>query len=617
MKRKANHFPALKNVISTAICFLSVSLAHSVSAQQVSIKVRPVFDGLPVSMNQASMYVELENRGGDLEGEIVQEGNSDEGVSYPVSLPSGSKKRIYYLAPSYFSGTVIFRSGFREFRASARSDYPSSSSSRFVLIGNNPNDLIFLKNDRLSSRSNEEVQNMILTGGSLPEDAPDRDSAYSDIDVVVLGEGSERLEKRQIETLRRFVISGGTLAFVGGAATSALKDPRWIDLVPILNPQVQTINGVTVTAGLPKPGSKTAALPFGKSISRTYGFGRTLLFTADPFEEPFKSASDRRTSIYKSMVRSSMASLRKGVNAEFGLSDGYSSPSFGGIPVSSSTLGTDAFGITAPSSNSVFMVLVFYIIFVIPVNFLILRRFKKLEWAWITVPIISIIFSLIFLRTTVSLYSAAATTKTNSVAFVDGSGRQESVLVYGKSEMFFPTAGRYDLKLKEVDSIGSQRSLRSKLEFIDTGSEVMAPGIEASNLNFREFSFAQRRTELSGIQCSYNPKSLQVRVKNLSKLTFSQCSLYPANGTQMNSSKQQLKPGEETIFKLNPADLKTGGGIQQSDSVQSAVLLSIRSSEIPMFVRLATQDLRIGADHGTVHPLSLLSVIVRPTLETN
>jgi hypothetical protein len=604
---------------SVIVCVLSLAISlitQLAPAQSVDIKVKPVFDGLPILTNSAGMYVQLENRGGDIEGEVGQDSNFEEGVAYPVSLPSGAKKRIYYRASSYFSGTVMFRTRLRDFKVSVNPEYLASSSSRYVLIGNNPNDLIFLKKEPQQADSNGERASVILTGGALPEDAPDRNSAYAEIDAVVLAEGSERLEKRQADAIYRYVTAGGTLVFVGGAGTSALKDPKWSDLIPIFNPSTQTKNGATITSGLLKPGAKESDLPVGKAITRIFGFGRVVLLTADPFEEPFKSAKERRTSIYRAMVRSSIETLKQGINAEFGISNGYTNMSFtpmGGMRPNLPQ--TDAFDITAPSSTSVFQVLVFYIIFVIPVNFLILRKLKKLEWAWITVPIISVVFSLIFLRTTVSLYSAAATTKTNAIAFIDGSGSQESTLVFGKSEMFFPTAGQYDLKLKDVDNVGSQAATRTKLEFIDTGSEVIAPGIQASNLNFREFTFTQRRSDLQGIQCTYNPKTYQFRIKNDSKISFEQCFVQSESGSQ-NGSSNGLKPGEEATFTFGPnlSKVPPNGNIQ-SDSLQSSLFISIRNSEIPIFVRLTSKDLRIGPLHGTAHPQSQLTVIIRPTLE--
>jgi hypothetical protein len=125
---------------------------------------------------------------------------------------------------------------------------------------------------------------------------------------------------------------------------------------------------------------------------------------------------------------------------------------------------------------------------------------KRGELAWITAPVLAIVFAGAVLKYSESLYRIALSRATTGI-IISHEGSSSAVF-YGNTQMFFPTGGVHDLKLSQVDSVGaiSDRNAPyyrtdsqdfSGFKLVDNG-EVLAPRLESNNLGFREFSYSQR-----------------------------------------------------------------------------------------------------------------------------
>ena len=65
---------------------------------------------------------------------------------------------------------------------------------------------------------------------------------------------------------------------------------------------------------------------------------------------------------------------------------------------------------TLPPASQMLMVLAIYFVVVVPVNFLVLKKLGRGEWAWFTAPIISLIFAGVLFSRAQNLYSAKMST---------------------------------------------------------------------------------------------------------------------------------------------------------------------------------------------------------------
>jgi hypothetical protein len=181
----------------------------------------------------------------------------------------------------------------------------------------------------------------------------------------------------------------------------------------------------------------------------------------------------------------------------------------------------DPFSIKLPDAGFIFTVLAIYFCAVIPANFLILRKLKRGELAWFTAPVLSLIFAAEFFTRASSLYSASLSTATQGIIIAQ-QGDPNGMFV-GRSQMFIPHSGTYDLKLAGVDSLDvenpdlyrfNRRAIDPNLNAVDVG-EIRAPHMPADNLAFREMSYRQfvPEAQLFSIEVT---KDRQCTVRNTS-----------------------------------------------------------------------------------------------------
>lgn len=88
-------------VVASAIFVVVVVPTQAQRQNPLSIKARPLFQGLAATTSSLPLLVEVSNTGVDTEGEVTLS-NGQSTTRYPITLPSGSKKRfIAYPDSSY------------------------------------------------------------------------------------------------------------------------------------------------------------------------------------------------------------------------------------------------------------------------------------------------------------------------------------------------------------------------------------------------------------------------------------------------------------------------------------------------------------------------------------
>lgn len=599
------------------------------------LSVQQVWSGL--NTNQWNpFYANIENQGSNENAVLTTSIDQDQtNIEYPVELPSGSKKRVMFLMGGYNDGKIYLRLSSSVKEATIKSTF-GSEQSRIGLISDNPSDLIFLKGQ--SSSGNDNNNNAIGVGGCIPEDAPDRFMGYDCLDALVLGDGTERLRDEQIRAIKQYVRSGGVLLFVGGAAPSASGDPRWRDIMPVQSSTVVTRNNLTERVGQAVANAKKIDISKGSAYTRSFGVGLVASLSVNPFESPIRESEDRRSIVSKVIQRNHHDQVQKMLYSQIGQdTDDYSSYAYSSrpAPVAARASGTatsaiasssprvaafsrpeaDPFQIKPPSISNIMWILIAYTIIVVPINFLVLRKLNKLEYAWISTPVISVVFSAILLNSTIGLYKASATTRTTSVAVLDSEA--PDAIVFGRSEMFFPRAKSYDLKLHGVETIleerGYGRSGSSGVNLIDSGREIIAPEVHTGNLAFKDLSYAQSSEELSGIKISLRRTGGDqvVRIQNQSHATVAGISIYTP-GTQKFEQKP-LASGASIEFKIN--DLLKVKPAQNKDQMNLTWQDVAASMPNKVIVFASVDEMHVGPTYGEGHPSSQYAFVSAPLWE--
>lgn len=484
-------------------------------AQNLGLKLRPIFEGMEPLDGPYPVRVELTNKGPDARGVLKVTAGSYE-MNYPVELPTGARKELVaYPFRVAIEGDAMFTLTTDRGRIQKRlqsEGWSYAEPSHVALISDAAGELVFVRKD---SRSEESYRPQAVKDVYVsPREAPDRPVGYVALSAVVLGEGSERLDDSQVAALQTWVLAGGRLVFPGGAPNPLLSDPRWAAFLPVRHLRPSTVPGealagkgqlgatIPVLLGDPAPG----ALPLiqgtkGKILAweKPVGLGRTIYWAFDPFSPPVSRWEGRRE-VFMNTVRPLDRSASTIIGPYVASSSQYA---LGVVPPNTMPSPSDPFNVQPLPAGRVFWVLAAFFVAVVPLNFFILRRMKRGELAWITSPILSLGFGAYFLASAGSLYSAKLSRATRGLLI--GTEGSPHAYFLGRAEIFFPRGGNYDLGFSRVDQVrpgedvgddyyyrhrGGQTPFMSDLAAIDLG-EVRAPRMSTGNLSFREFTFRQ------------------------------------------------------------------------------------------------------------------------------
>lgn len=511
-----------------AACALTAGAARA--ADPITMDVSPAFEGLTAERGTIPVAVDFRNEGPDARGVLRVSGN-DFQMDYPVELPQGSRKRLFTYPAIGYSGaqyTLLTNQG-RVTRAYEPPGGFTTGGASILLISDTAGELAFLRTGGGNKRPNEQQQ--LQDSYCQPGLAPTRAIGYANLNAVMLGTGAERMTDDEVSALRSWVLTGGTILFVGGASSPILGDPRWRELLPVGQVQPRTVDdssvlekmggapapSVTVLSGKPIAGA-TSRFQGNVLITaeRSVGLGKSVYMAFNPLEAPLTGWSGRRTALLRVIrttdLQRSSAFLRaysQEPDSEF---NGYSSVSsmpisrpgvVGGapsMPAPGMPSASDPFSTTLPPAETVLTILGAYFFVVVPLNFLILRRLKRGELAWFTAPIISLGFAGVLFNSAQNLYAAQMSTATVGIV-VGQQGMTDGTFV-GATQFFIPRSGVYDLKLKNVESLGAIRTPDSgyyspaeddsaQFDPVDIG-EIKVTAMRANNLAFRRMAYTQR-----------------------------------------------------------------------------------------------------------------------------
>lgn len=247
-----------------------------------------------------------------------------------------------------------------------------------------------------------------------PDQVPDRCQGLAAAHMVVLGNITERaLTLEQQAAIRNYVLAGGCLVITGGPNWNRLTTPFFTSLLP-----VRVAGGGTATAGThagllanqppplgrhavvtatPLPGSRVAgeesAVPEAVMVRRL-GAGSVYFLPFDPDLPPYQQWQ-AVPSFWLSLLRGAPSHTLFGELLQADVSRAWQPEGYGGattwqgladLPYSISQMDIPAFYLVA-------LFLLAYIIVLVPVNYLFLRARDKKEWAWLTTPLIVVLFS--------------------------------------------------------------------------------------------------------------------------------------------------------------------------------------------------------------------------------
>jgi len=373
-------------------------------SQSLTMSVSPAYQGNFKYGEWLPVWVSLENNGADLSGEVqVSVVRDYDQVTYAVAvaLPSGARKRLpVYVLPNNYTHELkvdlVVNDGVVQSQNTVLQPQPNIN----YLIGVAAQErgaLALLPSIQLPNSRLPVVVDITL------DTLPDRAEALNTLDCLILNDvDSSSLSPKQVDALQGWIAQGGRLLIGGGAGALQTSSGLPTSLLPLQPNSLDELDNVDSLAAFADANPIRVPGPFvvatGKQIQGltlaeqdqiplivevSLGEGAITFVALDLSFTPFDAWGG--TSAFWEKVLSSGAAYPDWMPPDMSMRQLTAGPlgnALSNIP-----------SLDLPSASAIVVLLAIYVLLVGPVNYLFLRWRKKLQWAWITIPVITLAFS--------------------------------------------------------------------------------------------------------------------------------------------------------------------------------------------------------------------------------
>lgn len=415
------------------------------AAGEISITARGLMGGRFTVGTWAAVSVSLANDGSPVTGSLVAPSGAGE-VRRVVELPAGSRKEVVlYIRPDAFTRevTVSFVTDAARVSAVASLIGLDGSMPAIALVGDDHGAL----RTQLTERD--------LFAGSTPFDVaavdlPDRPEPISGIDVLVWADDSTGLRETQRRTIERWVAGGGQLVVLGGPDWQA-RSAAFAELLPVRD--LAAVDDAELAPLAELAGELPAGVTTATVTTGTLVDGARVLLTGDdevPLMAMRPEGSGRVTWIAADLAAAGFNAWEAGGAVWGRLLGTNRSPFFG-----DSTGTEEAVALTGalarlpaldvPPAELLLAVLAGYILLIGPISFLVLRRVDRRELAWVTAPVLVLVFSAGSFGIGSALKGSQIIVNQVSIIRSVAGGSAASVTTW--AGVFSPTRATYDLSV--------------------------------------------------------------------------------------------------------------------------------------------------------------------------
>lgn len=372
----------------------------------IVMKVRALLGGNVRPGAWTAVAVHVENSGPSIDGEMRIDAGQSTGSRYglEVHLPTGAKQDLTLYAQTQIFGSKVNVDLAVGDQVIARQQVPIKSHDAYnpivAVVAEHPDGILAQINAALVN-PNVTAPSVITLGVA---DLPPRVEAWAAIDRLVWQDvDAAAMSAAQAEALRLWLGAGGQLIIVGGTTgrgpllgfDQRQGDLPQNDLLPF--EPAHTIDApaadlVPLVGALPAGATTTPAigglLRRGTILARSgddviaaqsgYGRGLVTLVGFSPATTWLATGSPASSLWHRLLPATSGQALNP-----------LSLPDDSSIVSAMQNLPS----VDLPPIEQLFVLIVAYVALIGPVNYLVLRRLDKREWAWITIPALVAVFS--------------------------------------------------------------------------------------------------------------------------------------------------------------------------------------------------------------------------------
>lgn len=549
-------------LLIAVLALLMPTASHAqTQPQAISIVARAGYDGVYRVNEWFPISVDLSNNGADIQAELewsLTNQTNEPVFRTAIDLPRGSQKRLQLaLISRDFNRRAVLRviaNGQILAEQSLSLEPIDPDNQLIVVISSDPTLLNALTQLRLPQTSRAVVQHIALD--QLPEQA----GPLRPVNTLIIHDtDTAQLSTQQREALRLWVTLGGQLIVSGGtrgqASTSGLADILPAELrSDIQDGSIQALLALGTTA-LPS-GTQTAPL----SILEPRSGARDVIGDGLVWEQRLGAGRTMLTAFDLALLRGWTDELvlwRKLIVLQ---------PTFNinspGYDLMRNTL--QLAGLQLPPTSYILSFLLFYILLIGPLNYLVLRQLKRLEWAWLSIPVL-------VLLVVVGLYAVGLGTRggqpnLSQLSFVQTSEGQQKAYVTAFIGLFSPFRSTYTMAFPAQSLVldsdrwsGNGPSDPTRLR--DTGVEISNALVDVSSV--RSFSI-EHSVDIPTIVESNFESAEQSAGTIQNRYSQPLDEVIVVRGERF-SSLGTLQPGESRSFNLDASGSVFPWGIQTGE----------------------------------------------------
>lgn len=389
--------PALALAALLLGCLL-LGLPTPAAAAGVRLEATAGFDGLARAGAWLPVRVTLTNDGPDMQAVVRVQRRGDAAgpsVSQAVELPAGARKSVtLLLLHEAFTGPLtvqVSANGGVLAQTQVEAAVAPGGGSLIGVLAGSPEAAGRVIAGLGGRGANSTAR---LTAADLPTNP----YALTALDALIInGAGTRALSAEQVAALGEWVALGGTLVLGGGGTAAAVLEglgdlppvrltgpaaavPRLPGLTSLTGTPVEAPGPFVVVPVEPLPAAAVLAGQAGRPlvVTQALGHGRVSFVALDLGLDPFLGWTGGAR-FWAALLpppgggAERLAPLEGGQRLRWALGSGTT--------------------IDLPSTGMLGLLLLAYVLVIGPLNYLVLRRLDQREWAWGTVPAVTLLFT--------------------------------------------------------------------------------------------------------------------------------------------------------------------------------------------------------------------------------
>lgn len=414
----------------------------------MTMEARALVQGHARTGSWMAIRVDLANDGPAFVGELRLVGGTQGRTRFalPVDLPTTSRKAytLHAQAPAFGSSLEVALVADEKVVTRRAVAFALHDPGQLVIgvVAERPGPLVAALG-RLRDPAGPQPAVVQLTVADLPE----RPEAWSSLDRLVWQDvDAGRLSAEQLAALRTWLAGGGRLTIVGGSGGLGLLASFPDELLPFrptvtLDVDPEAIRGLVggtlprgaealpALAGSSAVGARALASSGDRAIAgdRPFGSGAVTLAGFDP-STPWLAESTSVDVLWASLVPARGTARTPLIVGD----DGILVSLLGTLPA-----------LALPSIEGLLLLLFGYILLIGPVNYLVLRRLDRREWAWVTMPLLVVGFTVAAF--TIGFLLRGTDVIVNQVALVRAAPGTDAAQAQVYLGVFSPTRGSYEV----------------------------------------------------------------------------------------------------------------------------------------------------------------------------